>query len=628
MGEILTTKSPSLSGEEISASLNNEKNEAFDMLWQGVHAALETYSNVHRGSGHNSVVTTQLFEQAREIVLEYLGLNKSSYVVIFCTPRRAEVIKAQLKPGSYQLVLSLDIGLSLGVAAMAVKKSALPKGPATFQSGGGTTRLVSPDWVIWAGAPDRFEAGTPAIINVIAFTRALKLIRQFGNDTFRIGNSKMLTVAEILYHDELEEYNGPELMNRLRQNLIGRDVRVQTREGARPYINLDNGASTPTFEPVWDAFLNTLSQPEQVQQEIIPEVKSIIATILGAPLETYDVIFTSNTTEAINLAAESLSGEYGEGSGTVVLNTILEHNSNELPWRLVPHFSLIRLQVDADGFVDPGEMEDILSAYNEKGQHGKERIRLVAVSGASNVLGVYNNLSEISRIVHHYGARLLVDAAQLVAHRSVEMEQDGIDYLAFSAHKVYAPFGSGALVVRKGLLRFSPEEMELIRYSGEDNTAGIAALGKALVLLQRIGLDLVREEEQALTRRALQGLSQIGAITIYGIRDPDSPVFARKGGVIVFKLKGFMADRVAKQLAGQGGIGTRYGCHCAHLLVKHVLEVSPGLERFQGVMLRLLPGIKLPGLTRISLGIENTNEDIDYLIQTLGKIARKPGKGS
>ncbi len=228
---------------------------------------------------------------------------------------------------------------------------------------------------------------------------------------------------------------------------------------------------------------------------------------------------------------------------------------------MVPGFSLIRLPVDAEGFVDLNELETLLRAYNQKGQHGKKRIKLVAVSGASNVLGVFNDLAEISRIVHRYGARLLVDAAQLVAHRKVEMEECGIDYLAFSAHKVYAPFGSGVLVVRKGLLNFSPAELELIQSSGEENVGGIAALGKALVLLQRIGLDVIQEEEQALTGRALRGLAQIPGLKIYGIQDPDSPRFAQKGGVIVFGLKDIMPNRVAKELAEQGGIGVRYGCH-------------------------------------------------------------------
>ncbi len=181
------------------------------------------------------------------------------------------------------------------------------------------------------------------------------------------------------------------------------------------------------------------------------------------------MIFTSNTTEAINLTAKSLSRESEQGIEPVVLNTLLEHTSNE--------------------------MDALLCAYNQKGQYGKKRIKLMAVSGASNVLGVSNNLEEISRIVHRYGVHLLVDAAQLIAHRRVEMERCGIDYLAFSAHKVYAPFGTGVLVGRRGLLSFSPSELEIIRSSGEENAGGIAALGKALVLLQRIGLNLIREEE-------------------------------------------------------------------------------------------------------------------------------------
>jgi selenocysteine lyase/cysteine desulfurase len=601
----------------------NETAEAFAELERGVHAALETYSNVHRGSGHNSMVSTHLFEQAREIVLEYLGLDKAKYVVIFCTPRRADLLKAQLAPGSYRSVSSQDIGLPLGVRALAVEGKALPGG-APLQTGGGTARLVFPGSAIWAKAPDRFEAGTPAIVNVIAFAKALRLIGHFGHDVFQDATAEKLTAAEVLYRDELEKYSGRELLAELRQTLIGRGIRVPTAEGARPFINLDNGASTPTFAPIWDAAWQAWRQPRQVQREIIQEVKSICAGVLGAPLASYDVIFTSNTTEAINLAAESLRHESEPDVESVVLNTFLEHNSNELPWRMGPGFSLIRLPVDAEGFVDLNELEAHLRAYNREGQHGKKRIKLVAVSGASNVLGVFNDLAEISRIVHRYGAHLLVDAAQLVAHRKVEVEKCGIDYLAFSAHKVYAPFGSGALVVRKGLLNFSPAELELIRSSGEEAVGGIAALGKALVLLQRIGLDVIQEEEQALTGRALRGLAQIPGLTIYGIKDPDSPTFAHKGGVIVFDLDGMLANRVAKELAERGGIGVRYGCHCAHLLIKRLLNIHPLLALLQGLILTLFPQVALPGLTRVSLGIENSAEDIDTLMRVLGQIARQP----
>ena len=349
--------------------------------------------------------------------------------------------------------------------------------------------------------------------------------------------------------------------------------------------------------------------------------------MLGAPLADHDVIFTSNTTEAINLVAESLRNEAEPGSESVVLNTLLEHNSNELPWRTIPGVSLIRLPVDDEGFLDLNELEALLRAYNQEGLHGNQRIKLVAVSGASNVLGTCNDLVEISRIVHRYGARLLVDAAQLVAHRKVEMAGWGIDYLAFSAHKVYAPFGTGVLLARKGLLRFGSAEQELIRSSGEENAVGIAALGKALLLLQRIGLDVIREEEQALTARALAGMARVPGLKLYGVKDPDSPRFAQKGGVIAFDLGNMLPSRVAKGLAERGGIGVRYGCHCAHLLIKHMLHVPPLLQQFQGVMLTLVPRLSLPGVVRVSLGIENSADDVDTLLRVLTGIARQPRAG-
>ncbi|MCX6243170.1 MAG: aminotransferase class V-fold PLP-dependent enzyme [Bacteroidetes bacterium] len=598
------------------------KTEAFAELERGVHAALETYSNVHRGSGHNSMVSTHLFEQAREIILEYLGLDKSRYIVIFCTPARAAALTAQLDPESYHSLSSRDIGLPLGLRALAVRKKALPKGT-PFQTGGGTTKLIAPGWVMWAGAPDRFEAGTPAIINIIAFAKALQMIRPYGQDIFKDLNAETEEAGEILFHNELEKYAGRELLDELRQTHIGRNVNVPTMEGAIPYINLDNAASTPTFTSVWNAVCQTWRQPERVQKEIIHEVRSICAGALGAPPDAYDLIFTSNTTEAINLVAESIGREPDQDTEPVLLSTLLEHSSNDLPWRMVPRHSLIRLSIDDDGVIDLKELDSLLNAYNKESVYGKKRIKLVAVSGCSNVLGIYNDLMEVSRIVHQYGARLLVDAAQLIAHRKAEMEKCGIDYLAFSAHKVYAPFGCGVLVVKKGLLNSNSTELELIQTSGEENAGGIAALGKALVLLQRIGMDVIRGEEQALTRRALLGLAQIPGLRMYGIKDPDSERFAQKGGVIVFSLKGIMPDRLAGELAMRGGIGVRYGCHCAHLLVKHILHVGHGLESFQHILLTFFPMINLPGILRVSIGIENREAEVDTLINVLDKIARK-----
>lgn len=609
--------------------------EAFAELRNSVYAALETYSNVHRGSGHNSIVSTHLYELAREIILEYLGLDQDKYLVIFSTRRRAEILQAQLKPDCYRSLSSQDIGLPFGVRALAIERQALPKG-IPFQAGGGTARLVSPGWVVWAKAPDKLEAGTPAIVNVIAFARALQLIRHFGGGTFqnlsttkttsveKLADDEQSVASRILYCDALEQYTGRELLDELRKTLVGRGLRVPTAEGIRPFINLDNAASTPTFTPIWEAFYQTWQQPKPVQYAIIQEVKFICAEMLGAPLSIYDVFFTSNTTESINLVAESFRNGTEQEIKPVVVNTLLEHNSNELPWRTLSGISLIRLPVDSEGFVDLNELEERLCAYNQQEKHRKQRVKLVPISGASNVLGVYNDLAEISRIVHRYGAHLLVDAAQMVAHRKVDMEACGIDYLAFSAHKVYAPFGSGVLLAKKGMLNFSSDGLAQIQTSGEENVAGIAALGKALVLLQRVGLNLIQAEEQALTGQALQVLAQIPGVKIYGVKDPDSPSFAHKGGVIVFGLANTMADRIATELAEQGGIGVRYGCHCAHLLIKHLLNINPLLAQFQGLILRLFPKLSLPGLTRVSLGIENNADEIDTLMRVLNKIARQP----
>jgi selenocysteine lyase/cysteine desulfurase len=446
------------------------------------------------------------------------------------------------------------------------------------------------------------------------------MIRQSGKDIFLDLAAEEMNADEILNHDELEGFSGKELLDKLRTTLIGRSMPVPTMEGIKPFTNLDNSASTPTFTPVWNAFRQTLHQPEKIKQEIIQKTRAICEKLINAPPTAYEVIFTSNATEAINLVAESLSLEHDNVIEPVVINTLLEHSSNDLPWRMLLGYSLIRLHVDDEGFLDLNELEKILSGYNQNGQYGKKRIKLVAVTGASNVLGVCNSMEEISRIVHSYGARLLVDAAQLIAHRKVDMEACGIDYLAFSAHKVYAPFGCGVIMARKGLLCFSTAELELIRSSGEENAGGIAALGKSLLLLQRIGMDLIRHEEDVLTGRLLRGMAQIPGLKIYGVKEPDSPRFSHKIGVIVFTLGKMMSNVTANKLAYQSGIGVRYGCHCAHIIVKRILKVPPFLERFQRLIQTLFPKLRLPGVVRVSLGLANTCEDVDNLIRALKKI--------
>jgi selenocysteine lyase/cysteine desulfurase len=590
---------------------------AWAELEDSLKAALETYANVHRGAGYHSLATTHLFEQARRIVHRYLGMQAGD-PVIFCSPHTAALLVARLSPDGYSMISSRDLGLPLGICAVGLRRQALSalKAPLT---GGGTVRLVSPGWAIWEGAPERFEAGTPNITGAIALARALQLVDKYGAHAFDPIPGRELTPGQILYQDKLDHLGGAALLDRLRQE--SRQA-APLPSGAR-FLNLDHAASTPALPPVWDAFRTVLNQPETVQKEVVSSVRRICLDFLHAPADEYELIFSGNTTEAINLLAHSLAGENSDGTVPVVVNTLLEHNSNELPWRAVPGVRMVRLGVDEEGFLDLAQLDALLKAYNCECRHGAQRVRLLSISGASNVLGTCNDLASICRIAHAYGVAVLVDAAQLIAHRRIQMQSDGIDYLVFSAHKAYAPFGSGALVARRGLLAFSPAEFGALHKSGEENAAGIAALGKALILMDRIGMDLIEAEERRLTRLALAGMAGLSSVQIYGVRDPDSARLERRIGVIAFACDRTPHNKAGLELAQEGGIGVRTGCFCAHLLVKRLLRIHPLRARLADLFILLLPGFTagvLPGLVRVSLGLENDENDVDRLLAALRRM--------
>ncbi|MFX1341201.1 MAG: aminotransferase class V-fold PLP-dependent enzyme [Promethearchaeota archaeon] len=595
-------------------------------LERSIYIALKTYSNVHRGSGHNSMVTTALFESARDGILEFMNLDKERYIVVFGSPMRLDSLEQYFDSTQIHRISSSDIGLPLGIGALAIERRALPKG-ALLQMGGGTVNMVHPKSVIWANPPARFEAGTPSIINAIALARGLQLIKHFGCNNFEIHLRPVLTAQEILHKDEFEGLSGEELLKQLRLSLVGHDVRVPTIEGKQPYSNLDNAASTPTFVPIWQVAKHILWQRHNVHQDVISTVKEICAEFLGAPLNDYDFLFTSNTTEAINFVAQFFVRGSNDGSTPVILTTLQEHNSNELPWRYISGASVRRVSVDAEGFLNLDELERLLREYNQLHQYGEKRIRIVAVSGASNVLGSIFDIQAISQLVHRYGARLLVDGAQVVAHRRISLSELGIDFFAFSGHKVYAPFGSGALVVKKELIDSNSEDITKIKVSGEENVVGIATLGKALILLQRIGMDVIEEWERMLTHHMLQELAQLPDVEIFGVKNPNSPRFSRRSGIIAISLKKVPHNLVAKELAEWGGIGIRNGCFCAHLLVQYILRIHPVRILVARILLHVLPkltNLLLPGLIRVSFGIENNENDVDHFIQTLRLIDQAP----
>ncbi len=606
---------------------------AFAYLEAAGEKALERYSNVHRGTGQHSLISTWLFDYARDIVLEYLDLDPKEYIVIFGGLRRLETLKAQIKQKGKRcsvLESNKDFGLPLGVGALAVRKKDLPRG-VPFQTGGGTVKLVSRGFVIWADAPERFEAGTPNIMGIILFAKALRISQNFNcQDVFKqrkLDDSIKADVIteEILSADDFEGLSGEELFVELSKSLVGGGVTVPTLEGDIPYINFDNGASTPTFEPVWQAVCKTWRSQVDLSTAMPRAVKDITSRFFGAPQGSYDITFTSNATEGVNVVASNIRDSVDEETEVVVINTLLEHNSNELPWRTIPGVKLIRLPVDEVGFIELEQLRKVMQQYVHEKKKKKQRI-IVAVSGASNVLGTMNNISEISEIVHDFeDAELLVDAAQLAAHANINMERDRIDHLVFSGHKIYAPFGSGGLISRKGLLDEKHPDLVHARLEGVRNLVGLAALGKSMDLIMRIGRKTIEHKEQTMTKRLLEGLADIPGVRVYGVSNPESERMHNRGPVVAFSVDGIPHNIVAWELAERGGIGVRNGCFCAHLPVKEILGVSwlRNLLNIIGVI--IMPRLThafLPGLVRVSLGIENTQEEIDHFLSTLREITQ------
>ncbi|MHA2427365.1 MAG: aminotransferase class V-fold PLP-dependent enzyme, partial [Candidatus Hermodarchaeia archaeon] len=233
----------------------------------------------------------------------------------------------------------------------------------------------------------------------------------------------------------------------------------------------------------------------------------------------------------------------------------------------------------------------------------------------------------ISQIVHRYDAHLVIDGAQLAAHRQISVSDLGIDYFAFSGHKTYAPFGSGVLIARKGLMGFEASELAKINSSGEKNVVGISAMGKALLLLQRIGLDTIEDYEQSLTQQLLHGLTKIPGIKLYGIRDPEAPRFQDRLGIIVLSSNTVPHNILAKELAEYGGIGVRNGCFCAHMFVSRLMKIHPIRVATSKVLFNFVPNLTsslLPGLVRVSIGLENNELDATHFLRILTHITQKP----
>ncbi len=432
----------------------------------------------------------------------------------------------------------------------------------------------------------------------------------------------------------------------LRQEIVGIDRQVPLLDGSlRAYVNLDNAASTPALRRVKEKLEEAMELYSSVHRgsgfksmlstHLYDKAREVVANFVGADLDQDVVIFGKNTSEAINKLANRMPFEPGD----VVLTTMMEHHSNDLPWRAKAQ--VVYAGLKPDGSLDVEDLQAKLERFAGK-------VKLVSVTGASNVTGFLPPIYDIAEMAHRQGAQILVDCAQLLPHRKIDMGPAGtprhLDFIALSGHKVYAPFGTGALIGPKEFFnRGVPEyrgggTIDLVTLNevqwadaperdeaGSPNVLGAVALAAALSRLEEVGMSAVAAHEAELTRYALERLTRIHGIRLYGSTDAERT--DDRLGVIPFQVEGMKHAKAAAILSFEGGIGVRNGCFCAHPYVIQLLKVSD--EEFQEHRERVLvkDHSALPGMIRASFGCYNNFEDIDRLAEMLERITRGDYRG-
>jgi cysteine desulfurase / selenocysteine lyase len=438
--------------------------------------------------------------------------------------------------------------------------------------------------------------------------------------------------------------NRPVTIADLRNDIVGIDTLVPLLDGTeRPYIFLDNAASTPTFKRVLHCIEEFLPWYSGVHRgtgfksllatEVFDRAHAVVLSFVGADMTTNTGIFTKNTTECIN----KLSSRFNFQPDDVIITTIMEHHSNDLPWR--KHANVVHIGVTGDGKLDIQLLKRALNEY-------RGRVKLVAVSGASNITGICLPIHDVAEWAHAVDAKIFVDAAQLAPHRSIDMMANDdprhIDFLALSAHKMYAPFGTGVLVGPTSFFEQGEPDavgggvVEVVTLdhvawnhpphkeeAGSPNVVGGVAIAEAISVLQSVGMETIAQHERSLLEYALNKIKRLNGITLYG---PTTDL-SDKVGVITFNLEGMHHALVAAIIGTEGGIGVRNGCFCAHPYVKELLKVTP--EEDHILTQEVLAGNKsrMPGMVRASLGCYNTENDIDVLVEMLERIVRKEYKG-
>jgi|SRR5680860_45141 len=425
-----------------------------------------------------------------------------------------------------------------------------------------------------------------------------------------------------------------------RNLIVGADAKVPLYNGHSQFataINFDNAASTPPFVSVMEEIVKFSAMyssihrgtgyKSQYSSQLFEEARAIVLEFVNADPHHDTVIFVKNTTEAINKLSYRL---WNGNKKSVILSTWMEHHSNDLPWR--NKFQVDYVPTDSLGKLSLENLEYKLKRH-------KGNVKLVTVTGASNVTGYVNPIHKIAELAHLHNAKILVDGAQLVPHHPVNMKPKNplhhIDYLAFSAHKMYAPFGTGVLIgpqetFKQGIPEFvGGGTVETVTHdwvvwdkpphkeeTGTPNVMGVVALVAAIKTLTAIGMRNIDDYENELTNYANLKLKSIPAITLYSHTGPGEP----RIGVIPFNIKGIAHERVATILSDEAGIAVRTGCFCAQPYIQQLLAISPKQMEFY----KHNPNAPRPGVVRLSFGLYNDFSEINALTHLLELITNRP----
>ena len=378
----------------------------------------------------------------------------------------------------------------------------------------------------------------------------------------------------------------------------------------RPIAYLDSAATSQKPEGVIEAISSyyrnsnanvhrSMHQLAAEAEELYERGRSRVAALVGAG--PGEVVFVRNATEAINLVRFTWAREHLK-AGDVVLITAMEHHSNVVPWQLACEETGARLEyleIDAQGQLD-------LAGLDEQLARG---VKLLALTHVSNVVGTINPVAEISERAHTAGVAVLVDGAQAVPQLPVDVRATGADFYAFTAHKMYGPTGIGVLWARRELLEEMPPFLgggSMIKAVGDDRStwaappakfeagtpaiAEAAGLAAAVDFMMGVGMEALRAHERELTAYALERLSAMPGVTVYGPMDA-----AERGALVSFTVEGIHPHDLA-EICNRSAVAIRAGHHCAQPLMRR---------------------LGVPATARASFGVYNTPAEIDRLADAL-----------